>query len=141
MPDTWLTFPDAAALIRNRSSCSAGLAEKKVREALASGEVHCGFTAAAIADQENAAHQDLTQAAQRDALARGFKMSGSVLDILHSRAQREAHSRAAGRLALKPDFNDPSFSIDLASGKIQINAADLLDWLARNYSSKSPKEK
>ena len=136
--EVWLTFSKAAALIRDRLLCSAGKAEGKVREALASGEVRCSYTAAAVVNQERAAHQELTQAAEQDASARHFKLSGSAIDILRSRAQREAHRRAAARLALKPDINDPSFRIDLASLKIQISAVDLVDWLSDNLPEKLP---
>jgi hypothetical protein len=138
--EAWLTFPKAAALIGGRLFCGAGKAEAKVREALASGEVRCSYTVAAVVNQESAAHQDLTQAAEREASARHFKLSGSAIDILRSRAQRETYRRAIERLALKPDINDPSFRADLASLKIQINTADLLDWLTGSSTEKPPKQ-
>jgi len=95
---------------------------------------------AAVVNQESAAHQRLIQEAEHDAFARNFKLSGSALDILRSRTQREAHRRATERLALKPEINDLSFRADLASLKIQVSAADLLDWLGSSSPEEPPRQ-
>jgi hypothetical protein len=81
----WLTFPEAIAHIAARLNCGVGAAQAQVNAALASDEIRCSYTARAVATQERAAHAELVRSTEQSAAARGFKVSGSVLDVMRAR--------------------------------------------------------
>ena len=134
MSDTsWLSFQEAVVLVRELRSFSDGRSTATVKRAIASGEVGHSFTEQYIVNEEKQAHQELSESIRRDVAARGFKMSGSALNISHSRAQEGAYERAVVRQRrLITDIGSPDFYEALLPGSIRISRRDLSDWLNRD---------
>jgi hypothetical protein len=107
---TWLRFHEAVVLVHELRAFNNGKSIATVKRAIASGEVSGSFTEQYIVKEEKQAYQKLHQSTQRDVAARNFKMSGSALDIMRSRAQQGAYQRAAQRLQLLRDIARPSFA-------------------------------
>jgi hypothetical protein len=135
--DRWLTLSAAVGLIGSRMNVGCGQAQALAYQAVDSGEIRCGYTLEAVAGEESRSQRELKQSIQRDAYARGFKVSGSILSVMNSRAHQEAHERALQRLVRLTERNSPEFKADLISGKISVNPADLSDWIDRQQRQTS----
>jgi hypothetical protein len=125
----WLSFGAVVNVISCRLGVDAGRAQSLAGQAIESMEIRLSYSSSAVAREDREAHEDLRRTVQKG--APGLKMSGSMLHILRSQAQRDAHRRAASRQILFPDFESAEFRASLAAGDIQINKSDLEKWLSR----------
>jgi hypothetical protein len=126
----WLSFQQAVALVCELRGFGGDKSMATVKRAIDSGEVGHSFAEQHIVKEETQGHQELSESVRREASARNFKMSGSALDILRSRAQQAAYERAARRLRrLVTDIGSPEFYEALMTGDIRISRKGLFDWL------------
>lgn len=130
--EQWLKFSEAIKLICSRNKIGAGQAQAIVWRAVASREVTCSFTPQAVAGAEKRASQELRQSAERSANARGFKLSGSELDVLRSRSGQAAFDRAKRRLLQQTEVDLAELKEGLVGGNVTMSAEDLLIWLDRH---------
>ena len=127
--EMWLRFSEAIALVRELRKFNDGKSRATVKRAVNSGEVSCSFTEQYIINEEKQAHQELTQSTQRDMAARGFKMSGSALDISRSHGKQDVQKRVGQRLRLLNDVGSPEFNEQLMLGNIRVGRGSLIGWL------------
>lgn len=134
--DRWLSFPAAVEVVTARLSVGIGRAQAVARQAIDSGEIRASYTSAAVAVEDREAYQQIKQSVA--AIAPGVKMSGSALDVVRSRARRDAYQRALRRQLSLTEFGTPEFKAGLAAGKIRISSGDLSEWLDRHAPAPVP---
>ena len=142
MGEKLITFAAAVdAIIKAGQAASEGHARSLAMRAIKSGEIRLSYAAAAIAEKAKESQKILSRSVEVEAHARGLKMSGSMLNILQSRARREAYHRGVGQQVSLAEFASPAFRPDLMAGKIQMNNGDLSDWIDRQSGITKPQRK
>jgi hypothetical protein len=114
-----LKLNEAINLFRDRFGIAAGEAQGAVWQAIASREICCAWTEAAIVNKERQAPR---------AVGRSF-------DARHSAGQHAAYARAVSRLRLLTEIESSAFKDEVIVGNIVFDEADLLSWYEREGRS------
>jgi hypothetical protein len=110
-----LRYGEAVELLRTQFAITSGEAQGAVWQAIASREICCAWTEAAIKNQERLAPRSTRG---------GF-------NVRHSADYRAAHERSQARLRLLTEFESAAFKDELIAGNIVLTESDLLSWYTR----------